>query len=157
MAIYTDAGRAMMAKAFFRFASGVENNGDSPLWFGFARGLTSDNQPDYRWNTLTPISSAPVISSDSPPDPITYPGPHSSTLVNTNSSATLPVKYYQSPTYAPDVYKRVNAVQYIYPDEDGEIVYLDNTYSAYVDELYPGYFINKGMSGEDVLKLQRLL
>ncbi len=30
-------------------------------------------------------------------------------------------------------------------------------YQDYVDELYPGYFLSKGSSGEDVLKLQRFL
>lgn len=30
-------------------------------------------------------------------------------------------------------------------------------YSDYVDDLYPGYFVYKGMNGSDVLKLQRLL
>ena len=30
-------------------------------------------------------------------------------------------------------------------------------YMDYVDDLYPGYFLSRGMSGNDILKLQRLL
>ena len=136
MAIYTDTGRSLMAKAFYSFAYG---NGTSPLWFGFARGLdsgtTGHTDSDYQWSNLTAINGGTDITTDVPPDPILYPGPNSETLTNTSSSASLPVKYYQQTyDYAPVIYKRANSVQYIYPDPNGEIIYLENTYSAYVPD-----------------------
>lgn len=140
MAIYTDCGRALMAKSFYTYASGVNNpitNNKSPLWFGFARGLTNPESlvnPDFSWESLVPINSGTAITTDTPPDPILYPGPKSQTLVNTESTSSLPVKYKNNYSYSPVVYKRVNFVQYIKPDPNGEIYYLENRYTAYDTE-----------------------
>ena len=34
---------------------------------------------------------------------------------------------------------------------------VDPKYSTYVDELYPGYFLSRGMSGDDIKRLQQFL
>ena len=136
MAIYTKYGRWMMAKAFYDYAKG---NGNSPLWFGFGRGLVTTSpyiENNFSWTSLQAIAGqgGVVPSEDKPVDPITYPGPGSETLSNTVSTASLPVKYYSTNDFPPDVYKRVLGVQFIYPDSSGSIIYLDNAYSEYETE-----------------------
>ena len=61
---------------------------------------------------------------------------------------------YNLPVTGEFTYKDWNVLKGTY---DNMLKYYDKEYKDFVDDLYPGVFLTKGMTGEDIIKLQKLL
>ena len=73
---------------------------------------------------------------------------------STRTMVTAFQKKYGLPVTGEFTYKDFNVLKSVY---DNMLKYYDKEYKDFVDDLYPGVFLTRGMSGEDILKLQRLL
>ena len=63
-------------------------------------------------------------------------------------------KKYGLPVTGKFTYQDFNVLKSVY---DNMLKSFDKEYKDFVDDLYPGYFLSRGMSGEDIRKLQLLL
>ena len=63
-------------------------------------------------------------------------------------------KKYNLPVTGEFTYKDFNVLKNVY---DNMLKYYDKEYKDFVDDLYPGVFLSKGMNGDDIRKLQRFL
>lgn len=73
---------------------------------------------------------------------------------STRTMVTAFQKKYGLPVTGKFTYKDFNVLKTAY---DNMLKYYDKEYKDFVDDLYPGVFLTRGMTGEDILKLQKLL
>lgn len=73
---------------------------------------------------------------------------------STRTMVTAFQKKYGLPVTGKFTYKDFNVLKTVY---DNMLKYYDKEYKDFVDDLYPGVFLTRGMTGEDILKLQKLL